>query len=281
MDRKVHFFAVLIALLTGCSTKIEKDALNRLLHKRPSQGIALAIDRVEVVDYKEAEIKTQLPDFTTYPDVKEKKKAFFEFLRPMVKQENARLRKERKYLIDIFSKRTSKKLSKEEKEWIDHKVEVLRIKNFNLDSATSRQELLVKVDEIPESLFLAQAADESGWGTSRFAREGNNLFGQWCYSKGCGLVPKNRNPGATHEVQRFETVNDAVSSYVTNINRNDAYVPFRKLRAKDRSDGKELSGYQLADGLVKYSERGEAYVHEIKEMILKNNLEPQIENNSK
>jgi Bax protein len=132
--------------------------------------------------------------------------------------------------------------------------------------------LLKRVDTIPVSLALAQAANESAWGTSRFALEGNNLFGQWCYDEGCGLVPNRRRANASHEVQSFESIEAAVRAYFMNINTHDRYQGFRDLRFQMRSKEGELDPFALAWGLDGYSERGEAYVDEVQTIILQNDL---------
>ena len=144
----------------------------------------------------------------------------------------------------------------------------------NTESATKKEvaELLLRVDQVPASLALAQAAMESAWGTSRFAVQGNNLFGQWCYQKGCGLVPLRRNAGSTHEVAKFDSVSDAIKSYLKNINTHRAYADLRNDRASLRSAGKPITGHQLAEGLIDYSELREAYVHEIQAVIRINKL---------
>ena len=130
-----------------------------------------------------------------------------------------------------------------------------------------------KLDVIPPSLILAQAANESAWGTSRFATKGNNLFGQWCFSKGCGLVPRGRAEGASHEVAKFSSPYRSVRAYIQNLNRHPTYQLLRDVRLEDRRDNAPLSGLELAEGLLGYSERGEEYIEEIRAMIHYNNLE--------
>jgi Bax protein len=117
-----------------------------------------------------------------------------------------------------------------------------------------------------------QAANESAWGRSRFARQGNNYFGQWCYRKGCGIVPARRVPGATHEVRRFASVAESVRAYMNNINRSSAYADFRNIRRSLRVQSKPLDAERLAYGLKSYSERGMAYVHVIRSMIRSNRV---------
>ena len=133
--------------------------------------------------------------------------------------------------------------------------------------------LLLRVDTVPLSLALAQSAKESGWGTSRFARDGYNLFGEWCFEKGCGLVPQARTAGRSHEVEAFRSPRHSVASYLNNINTHEGYQTFRRERAKQRAASKVLSGTALATYLSQYSERGEAYVEEIRQLIRTNDLE--------
>jgi Bax protein len=139
---------------------------------------------------------------------------------------------------------------------------------------TSREETLAvlerRVDIVPEALALVQAAKESGWGRSRFARLGNNLFGHWCYVRGCGLVPARRNTDASHEVAAFESVRQSVRRYLNNLNTHDSYLPLRRIRAAEREAGLRPRALTLADGLIRYSERRQAYVDEIKQIIRSN-----------
>jgi Bax protein len=129
-----------------------------------------------------------------------------------------------------------------------------------------------RVDIIPASMALAQAANESGWGTSRFARQGNNYFGQWCFRKGCGIVPSERDDGGKHEVASFESASHSVKSYFRNINTNRAYKSLRETRAQLRSANKTIKGEVLAEDLQHYSERGEKYIEELQKIIRVNGL---------
>lgn len=245
-----------------------------------STGVDDNIDEIEetIVIPKATRVK-KLPDFTRFKDVNKKKKAFFEFLRPMVEEENSRLTAERTKLLELFEKfEIEKTLSEKDTMWLGKKARALRVKDFDINDPATRLKLEKKLDIVPASLFLAQAANESAWGTSRFARQANNLFGQWCFTPGCGIVPTKRGPNETHEVRKFETVNDAVRSYVTNINRHYAYQELRTLRYEQRLNDKTPTGMVCAAGLLNYSTRREEYVKEIRAMIKKNKLEP-IESN--
>jgi Bax protein len=134
-------------------------------------------------------------------------------------------------------------------------------------------ELLIKIDEVPPSLVVAQAINESGWGRSRFAREANNLFGMWCYTPGCGLVPERRRANDKHEVKRYASIQDSVDEYLRNINRNKAYSELRTLRAEQRQRLQSLSGEYLAQGLRRYSSIGGEYVNRIRGIIRSRQLD--------
>ena len=122
-------------------------------------------------------------------------------------------------------------------------------------------------------MVLAQAAIESAWGTSRFARQANNLFGQWCFAPGCGIVPLHRPSDATYEVEKFPSVGAAVEAYYLNLNTHAAYRALRTIRRESRLQGKTLSGALMVAGLEKYSGRGIHYVEELRSMIRTNQLE--------
>ena len=130
----------------------------------------------------------------------------------------------------------------------------------------------LSVDIIPPSLAIAQSAEESGWGTSRFAREGNALFGQKTWKKGKGIVPKKRAIGKKYKVRSFEHLIDGVHSYARNLNGHFAYKIFRAKRANLRKNGLRIDWLSLADTLFSYSERGDDYIQTIKRIIVENRL---------
>ena len=211
-----------------------------------------------------------LPDFSVYTNVKEKKDAFFSFMLPLVNKKNLDIRKERQFLLLMREKKGIAFSSNERR-----KIEKLSTKYGlgELDTETRELSLLLnRVDEIPVSMVLAQAAIESAWGTSRFARDANNLFGQWCYEKGCGLVPLRRNPGSKHEVKKFDSVEDAIEEYLHNLNTNNAYNYLREVRKILRQNNQVLSGNKLAEGLLNYSEMREKYIEEVRAVIRVNKL---------
>ncbi len=216
-----------------------------------------------------------LPEFSSLP-VTEKKQRFFELLWPIVSSENARLEVQRERWLAYrkaapggLSKWQLWQLSRARDKYLPEPLE-----GQVWSDAQVLDELLLRVDSIPASLIMAQAAKESGWGTSRFARLGNNLFGQQCFTPGCGFVPERRAAGRSHEVARYHSVNEAVRAYMFNLNTHQRYAQFRALRHKQRRAGMALSGTVLAQGLTAYSERGERYVSEIVAMIRHNQLEP-------
>lgn len=209
----------------------------------------------------------QLPDFSQYADVRDKKQAFFGFLAPIVQVENARIEARRDRLIAIQAKWQQRQvLTDEDREALEAIAKNYKV-SLSEDIAQSLALLLRRVDIVPEALVLVQAANESGWGTSRFAREGLNLFGQWCFTEGCGLVPDSRVEGMTHEVQRFRSINAAVRSYLQNINTHPAYQELRRIRAEYRQQGADIRALDLTAGLLSYSERGEEYIDELNAMI--------------
>ncbi|HSG52480.1 MAG TPA: glucosaminidase domain-containing protein [Rheinheimera sp.] len=208
-----------------------------------------------------------LPDFNQFTNTTEKKRKFFSYLRPYVQRENARLRSLRQQLIEIQQKKQKKmRISLEEYAFLYSLYDEFRMEVAESDEAVLA-ELLLRVDVIPETLVLMQAANESAWGTSRFAVEGYNFFGQWCFKEGCGLVPLGRDEGQYHEVAKFDSPLASIKSYFYNLNTFHTYQPLRAIRAKLRAEGKPVRGEALAAGLGSYSERGEEYIAEISGMI--------------
>jgi len=209
-------------------------------------------------------------DLGEVADVKLKKSLFFRALLPIVLAENHKLQDQRRYMLAIFS-RDLPPAGSDKRRWLDEQLAYYRIKGSIEDEAT-RAELARRLDEVPAALVLAQAANESAWGSSRFAREAKNLFGEWTYKKGEGLIPEARADGENHAVRIFPTLRASVQSYFNNINSGRAYEELRMMREELRNNSRSLDALKLASGLVRYSERGEAYVEEIKKMIRSNRL---------
>ncbi len=199
--------------------------------------------------------------------VDQKKALFFKAVLPLVLQINEEISTDRQRLWDI---RTHQKLGAKvpaaDRLWLAVMAERYKAKRGDIDA------LLYRHDVVPPSLALAQAATESAWGTSRFVREGNAMFGEWTYNNNAGLVPLQRDPGMTHKVRAFGSLIDSVRSYVTNLNKHRGYSEFRKLRSEMRAKGGPIDGYQLAQTLFRYSERGAVYVSELQSIIDSNSL---------
>ncbi len=213
-------------------------------------------------------IREPMPDFELYHDVTEKKAAFFSYVYSRTVLANSRILLERQHLSNLQDQAT---LTKVEKSWLARQAKRLRV-DEEVGSAEMFSLLLKRLDTIPPSLVLAQAANESAWGTSRFARQGNNLFGQWCFSAGCGLVPLGRPEGASYEVAAFSSSYQSVRGYIQNLNRHPSYQQLRDLRHQARNRNHHPTGIELAAGLEGYSERGDEYIREIRAMIRYNNL---------
>jgi len=197
------------------------------------------------------------PEFDKIEDVQEMKKTFFNYLLPEINKKNNEIQLIRKKIIE-------KDLSKEEltKLYIKYRI--------NEDSEITA--LLEKIDIIPPSLVLSQAALESNWGRSRFAKFYHNYFGLWCFERGCGVIPKKRDKGDTHEVAKFSSPEKAIDFYFLSINRNKSYEVLRKIRQDKRSKGQSVSGLSLSEGLTNYAEIGYEYVDRIRRVITSNEL---------
>jgi len=210
---------------------------------------------------------TSIPDFKSIKDVKEKKTAFFEFMAPIAREENLKIYASRQWLEGLNvanmnaddTEKFNALAAKYQVESSDNKVSMKNI-------------LLRRVDIVPASMVLAQSANESSWGTSRFAKQGYNFFGQWCFTKGCGIVPSQRSSGMVHEVRKFDSVNESVAGYMYNLNTNIAFKVFREIRSETRVKNEALTGYNLIAGLISYSERKHEYIKEIRAMIRINKL---------
>lgn len=211
-----------------------------------------------------------VPDFNKYTQVKEKKQAFFDYLKPAVITQNEYIKKIRQYIQGLRAKHVSgdpfTDFQQEEFEWLVNEYRVEK----DQDMEEKFAELLRKVDIIPIELVLVQTANESAWGTSRFATKGYNFFGIWCFTRGCGFVPSRRNDGAAHEVAKFDDLSSAMYAYMRNLNSHPAYRDLRLIRHKQRENQRPISAYSLAGGLIKYSERGDEYVDELRHMMKTN-----------
>jgi Bax protein len=211
---------------------------------------------------------TSLPsDLSQVPENKQRKAIFFKALLPLVLQVNEEILNDRRHLWKLrYQTALGEKLNAADRLWVRVMTERYKVKEADIDALFSR------IDIVPTSLALAQAAEESGWGASRFAREGNAIFGQWAKATSKGLVPLRRDEGKIHKVQSFKTLIDSVRAYALNLNSHRAYRGFRKTRQSTRRLGSAIDGRVLAGKLHKYSARGVDYVISLRNLIDHNEL---------
>jgi Bax protein len=265
--RKSEFIAIATAgLIASCSFySYEQNRVEERERRKSSQ----------VSNIDSAQSVGTAPDFSAIKDTKQKKQAFFDYLRPGIALENKRVADERIKLESIEQAFNTQSLESSDTSYAER---LGRLYNVKLTTEGVTQswldKMLHRVDVLPEALVLVQAANESAWGTSRFATQANNFFGQWCYSQGCGLVPLQRSEGMTHEVAKFSSAQQSIHGYFMNVNRNKAYEDLREIRYQRHLNGESLVDTQaamaLTNGLLKYSERGEAYVNDLQSMIRHN-----------
>ena len=191
-----------------------------------------------------------------------RKNLFIQIILPLIIEENNRIKLNRKKLFSILNKNHN---SNAEKKWLNEKFKQYGVLNKDLST------LKVRMDEVPVSLAIAQAAKETGWGTSRFALEGNALFGQWTWS-GEGIKPADADHNATHKVMKFKILKSSIRAYQRNLNTHSGYKEFRMARAALRDNRRNLDGLILATYLNRYAETGTEYVKIIKQIIKQNNL---------
>ena len=195
-------------------------------------------------------------------NTKKRKDFFIQIILPLILKENNNIRLDRKRLFSIINKSNNTKL---EKKWLEKKYKQYGIPSKELSI------LKIRMDEIPVSLAIAQAAKETGWGTSRFAQEGNALFGQWTWS-GEGLKPKDADKSKGHKVMKFNVLQASVRAYQRNLNTHSSYKNLRKARAELRDKGLPLDSLLLVKFLDHYAETGEKYVEVLQKIIKQNNL---------
>lgn len=268
MIRSVCLWVSLSVLLTACDAPdgaSASAAVNTDTHKDEHTSEPSKTASQPTVPASES---GELPDFSQYTDVKAKKQAFFSYLLPMIQTANNAVLNERSAVMSW--------MDEQQVPASDQATLASLVTKYRVDAESEQEQLKQlehKVNAIPPSLVLAQAANESAWGTSRFARLGNNLFGQWCFSKGCGIVPNARNTGASHEVAKFASPAESIASYIRNLNSHPTYQVLRDARHEQLAQQSYATGHHIAEGLVNYSERGEEYVKEIRAMIRFNKLE--------
>lgn len=244
-----------------------KEGAKALMRRFQAMGYELEMVRDRDHPVPRVFLASLPDDMASVRQVDLKKSVFFKTTLPLILKENERITADRNRLLQLAKTlRSGSKLSSFNQVWLERLYR--RYKTKEGDLAT----LLSRVDVISVSLAMAQAAEESGWGTSRFAQSGNALFGQWTTADDEGLIPEDREAGKTHKVKAFESLTDSVAGYMRNLNTHGAYKSFRAKRADMRRNGRPLDGHALAGTLTKYSERGEDYVDSIRLMIDANDL---------
>ena len=193
---------------------------------------------------------------------KERKNLFIQIVLPLIIDENNQIKFDRKKFFAILNKNNN---SDFEKKWLNMKFKQYGVKNKDLLT------LKIRMDEVPISLAIAQAAKETGWGTSRFAIEGNALFGQWTFS-GDGIKPLAVDNNKTHKVMKFQILQASIRAYQRNLNTHSSYKKFRKLRAEARDNNEKLDSFILADCLDQYAQTGVEYTKVLKKIIEQNSL---------
>ena len=206
---------------------------------------------------------TRLPkDLIEMKSVTRKKETFLKILLPLVVAENARIKKDKKYLLKILKENQNQKNTN----WINKKYKEYKVSKRNIN------ELMERMDIIPTSIALAQGAKESGWGTSRFALEGNAIFGQWTWN-GVGIEPLEKVDGQKHKILKFPILRASVKAYITNLNTHSGYKNFRKKRLDLRENNKNLSGLDLIHELKNYAQTGKEYTKILEKIIKQNDLD--------
>ena len=200
-------------------------------------------------------------DLSLIEDSKERKELFIKIVLPLILHENNKIEKDRKELFRVLAKKSN---TKKEKNWLKWKFKEYKIKNSDIS------ELKIRMDIIPVSLAIAQAAIESGWGTSRFALEGNALYGQWTWSDK-GLEPL-KSVDSDHKVMQFKILMASIKAYKKNLNTHSGYIEFREARANLRNRNEKVTGLKLTQYLDKYSAQGEKYTKKLETTIKKNSL---------
>ncbi|MDA9974874.1 glucosaminidase domain-containing protein [Candidatus Pelagibacter sp.] len=271
-------------LLENKKTKIDEKLNKKFLYEdiltfdeQPSDVILLSAATIEelfkstnynLVDVRKNKLVKPISldllpkEIVKIENTKKRKDFFIKIILPLVIDENNSIKLSRMKLFSILNK---SKNTKTEQEWLNMKFKQYGVVNKDLSS------LKVRMDEVPVSMAIAQAAKETGWGTSRFAQEGNALFGQWTWS-GDGIKPADAEDDSTHKVMRFKVLQASVKAYQRNLNTHSSYKGFRSARAELRDKGKKLDSMILSEYLDKYAETGKEYVKILQQIIRQNNL---------
>ncbi|SDG34201.1 Bax protein [Limimonas halophila] len=210
-------------------------------------------------------------DWATLDGGETRKTLFEKIVLPLILKANAEIRADRERLLKLIAKSDEpdgRDLAAAERQWLTALAKQYKLNKPDLGKLRQR------VDVVPVPMALAQAANESGWGTSRFARQGNALFGQWTWDTSQAMAPKSLQKGkGNYGVRKFPTLGASVAGYMRNLNTHSAYEPFRRLRAEQRKGNGGLNSHRLMAGLKAYSQRGDAYVREIRGMMKHNSYQ--------
>ena len=253
--------------------KVKKNDVTEVILPNLNLKTETVLNLFKDVDYDLSKVRnkklvkpiyfTQFPkDLDELSNTRLKKETFIKIVLPLVVAENERILADRKKLKVILKKKQTSDL---EKQWLRQKLLEYKVKKGNMD------ELVERVDIIPTSIALAQAAKESGWGTSRFALEGNAIFGQWTWS-GNGIAPLDRESNKNHKILKFPILRASVKAYQNNLNTHKSYIKFRSKRSAMREKNKDISGLELTDTLGNYAQTGSEYIKILNQIIRQNRL---------
>ena len=253
--------------------KVKRKDVNEVILPNLNLKTETVLNLFKDVDYTLSEVRaeklvkpiyfTQFPrDLETIQSSKLKKETFIQIVLPLIVAENERILEDREKLKVIGEKKFTTDL---EKQWLRQKLLEYKVKKGDL------KELMTRMDIIPTSIALAQAAKESGWGTSRFALEGNAIFGQWTWS-GQGIAPLQRDSNKNHKILKFPILRASVKAYQNNLNTHKSYRSFREKRSQLRAKNKKVSGLELTETLKNYAQTGSEYTKILNQIIKQNRL---------
>jgi Bax protein len=253
--------------------KVKKNSVAEVILPDLNLKTQTVLNLFKDVDYDLSQVRnkklvkpiyfTQFPkDLDELQNTRLKKETFIKIVLPLIVAENERILADRKKLKRVYKKKNTTDL---EKQWLRQKLLEYKVKKGNME------ELLQRIDIIPTSIALAQAAKESGWGTSRFALEGNAIFGQWTWS-GQGIAPLNRESNKNHKILKFPILRASVKAYQNNLNTHKSYIKFREKRSDMRDKNKDISGLDLTHTLGNYAQTGAEYIKILNQIIRQNRL---------
>ena len=253
--------------------KVKKNSVAEVILPDLNLKTETVLNLFKDVDYDLSQVRnkklvkpiyfTQFPkDLDELQNTRLKKETFIKIVLPLIVAENERILADRKKLKKVLQKKQTSDL---EKQWLRQKLLEYKVKKGSMEELTSR------IDIIPTSIALAQAAKESGWGTSRFALEGNAIFGQWTWS-GNGIAPLDRESNKNHKILKFPILRASVKAYQNNLNTHKSYLKFREKRSSMRKKKMDISGLQLTETLKNYAQTGSEYIKISNQIIRQNRL---------